>query len=167
MVNRETHFRCEQFLVREAEILDNKDYETWLDLLTDDVEYVAPQRIVREKGSEKNEFSEDTFYFYDDKISLNKRVEKLNVEETWGENPPSRTRRFVSNVRVQETDDEKLLVKNNLLLYHNKGMPQQENIVSAERYDTLIEDDGELKIDDREIFIDASDLNIEGLTVFL
>ena len=34
----------EDFLYREAELLDDRRYEEWLDLLTDDVSYFMPMR---------------------------------------------------------------------------------------------------------------------------
>lgn len=166
MIDVETQHRCEQFLTREAELLDNREIGEWLDLLTEDIEYAVPKRITREKDSTKPEFKDDTFFYNEDKESLALRVKKWQVDEAWGENPPSRTRRIVGNVRVSDEEDGSYDVKNNFIMYHNKGIPPQVNILSGERHDTLHENDGELKLAKRTVFLDLTDLNI-GLTVFL
>jgi len=47
-------------------------------------------------------------HFDEDRYSLEKRVERLEGDHAWTEDPPSRARRFVTNVRVRPvggTDD--------------------------------------------------------------
>lgn len=166
MTDPDTYQSCRDFLHHEAELLDDRRLEEWLDLLADEVEYLAPKRVVREKGAEKSEFKEDTFYFLEDRSSLEERVEKLAIEESWGENPPSRTRRLVGNIRIQSNSSDTIELKNNLLMYHNKGIPQRETIIPAERHDELIRVGGSLKLSNRKIYMDVNDLTIV-LTVFL
>ena len=41
----ERHLRAHEFLVREAELLDQRRYREWLELLTDDIVYRMPVRV--------------------------------------------------------------------------------------------------------------------------
>lgn len=46
-VDQATHHMVEQFLFREAELVDDTQYDQWLELFDEDLEYRAPVRISR------------------------------------------------------------------------------------------------------------------------
>jgi 3-phenylpropionate/cinnamic acid dioxygenase small subunit len=151
--------RCEEFLYREAELLDDARLEAWLELLTDDIEYVMPVRVTRAKGSEKSEFKRDAHHFNDDKQVLTQRVERLQREYAWVENPQHRTRRMVGNVRLDDIETDRtgrteITLKNNLHLTRSREDEDQSTVESAERYDTLREVGGDLKLAKRRILLD-------------
>ena len=101
----EEQHTVEQFLYREARMLDDRLYMDWLGLLTDDCTYRVPIRenvqAVRGKPAVtiEDELS-GLAYFDDDKLTLTAKALRLGTGTAWGENPPSRTRRMVSNVEV-------------------------------------------------------------------
>lgn len=96
----ERHFECRQFYNQEAELLDAKDFEGWLELLTEDVDYQMPVRVTREAGTERSEFSDEAFNYRETRSTLEARVERFQSEYAWSVDPPSRTRHFITNVRV-------------------------------------------------------------------
>ena len=99
-------FEAEEFLYREASLLDERRFDEWLDLLTDDVHYWMPIRRTTTAKEVANEFTRpgDGAFFDDDKRLLTLRVQRLSVGRAWAEDPPSRTRRMVSNVRILSID---------------------------------------------------------------
>ncbi len=154
-------------LYREAEALDDRRHHDWLDMLTDDVRYVVPVRITS-AHSLKDSYLADMAHFDEDRYSLTKRVERFDTEHAWAEEPPSRTRRFVTNVRGWEGDAPgELLVRANLLLFRSRGDVHAPDLLSAQRTDLLRRVGGALRIARREVLLDESVLRTQNLAVFL
>ena len=93
------HQAAHQFLVEEAALLDAADYAAWLDLLCEDIRYVMPVRVTTARGAGFDALP-DMGHFDEDLYALRKRVQRLATDHAWAEDPPSRTRHFVSNVRT-------------------------------------------------------------------
>ena len=104
--------RVEEFLFREAALLDEWRLAEWVHLFTDDARYVVPSTDLPEGDP-----AHDLVFIDDDIVRLRARAARLNSRHSHRENPRSRTRRFVSNVRVEETDDGHLSVFANVLVY--------------------------------------------------
>jgi phthalate 3,4-dioxygenase beta subunit len=155
------------FIYREAEMLDDRLHRDWLALLTDDVRYVMPVRVTS-PHSLTDSAMEDMEHFDEDRYSLEKRVSRFETEHAWAEDPPSRTRRFVTNVRCwhREADDE-LVVVSNLLLFRSRGDIHDHDLLSARRNDVLRREQGGLRLARREILVDESVLRTQNLAVFL
>jgi len=163
----ETYWEVYSFLMHEAELLDERRERDWLDLFTDDAEYLMPVRVNRERG-EGDGFSKEAYYFEETPGSLELRVRRLETEYAWAEDPPSRTRHFVTNVRVApgEEDDE-VAVRSNLLLYRSRGSVPHHDLLSAERRDVLRKEEGQWKLKKRVILLDHSVLETHNLSIFL
>ena len=130
-------------------------------------EYVMPVRVNRERG-EGDGFSEEAFYFEETRGSLELRVRRLETEYAWAEDPPSRTRHFVTNVRVAPGEEEdEVAVRSNLLLYRSRGSDPRHDLISAERKDVLRKEDGQWKLKKRVILLDHSILTTHNLSIFL
>jgi biphenyl 2,3-dioxygenase subunit beta len=93
-------FLVEQFYYAEAAALDQRRYEDWLALFTDDVHYWMPVRRTRTSNELDQEFTAPgaVAYFDDTKAMLAGRVRKLQTGYSWAEDPPSRTRHLITNV---------------------------------------------------------------------
>jgi 3-phenylpropionate/cinnamic acid dioxygenase small subunit len=155
----------EEFLFKEAELLDAGRYRDWLGLLSADIDYRIPTRATRERTALDLQFSETSFHMVEDRGSLETRVARFDTEYAWSENPPSRTRRFVSNVRLGSYDPP-IDVRSNLLFFWARDeLPQV--ILSGERHDLIRVEDGELKLAVRVVFLDHTTLPIPNLAVFL
>jgi phthalate 3,4-dioxygenase beta subunit len=160
------HTEVTMFLVDEAEVLDRGGYRDWLDLLTEDVVYRVPVRVTAAHTLEDS-FLAGMDHFNEDRYSLVKRVERFETDHAWTEDPPSRTRRFVTNVRVWDADDGALLAKSYLLLFRSRGDVREPDWISAERTDLLRRCDAGLRIADRHVAVDESVLRTQNLAVFL
>jgi 3-phenylpropionate/cinnamic acid dioxygenase small subunit len=165
-VGLETWFEVNHLLVAEAELLDDRRFDEWLGLLTEDVEYVAPVRVLK-----KNPGPDvmDANLLYDENLaSLTLRVKRLATDVAWAEDPPSLTRRMVSNVRVQPGSAEnELEAKSNLLLFRSRGDGGSHDIICGQREDTLRRIEGALRIARRRIILDQASLGTKNLAVFL
>ncbi|MCW8173349.1 3-phenylpropionate/cinnamic acid dioxygenase subunit beta [Natrialba swarupiae] len=152
--DHELHYECVSFYNHEAELLDTKELEQWLELMTEDIRYDMPLRVTRDRGSDRSEFSDEGFNYREDWSTLDARIERFQSEFAWSEDPPTRTRHFVTNVRVKDVDGDELSVKNNLLLFLAQGEEADGTTISAERHDVLRRVDGELKLAERDIRLD-------------
>ncbi len=160
-VSLEELHAVEQFLYREARMLDDRLYTEWLGLLADDCSYKVPTRetlqAVRNKPpvSIEDELAE-VCYFEDDKLTLLAKVLRLGTGTCWGENPPSRTRRLVSNVEVQRSDaPNELRVYSNLLLHRSRRVDEVSQFV-GQRRDVLRQSDKGLLLAKRVVVLDMN-----------
>ena len=162
----ETRLAATDFLVAEAELLDHRRFEEWLDLMADDLVYVAPVRAVRRAGN--NDVVDDSTLFEDNKRSMTLRVRRLLTDVAWAEDPPSFTRRFVTNFRFETgPGDDELTVRSNLLLYRSRGRSGEHDLLSGERTDVLRLVEGRLKIAARRVVLDQATIGTKNLGIFL
>jgi len=161
------HQEAHEFLVREAELLDERRFREWLDLLAPDIVYRMPVRVTAPETLEHG-LLEDMAHFDEDLYSLRKRIERFETGHAWTEDPPSRTRHFVTNVRTFDgTAADEIVVKSYVLLFRSRGDIRDADLVSAERTDTLRRTDVGLRLARREILADESVLRTQNLAVFL
>ncbi|MEW6299846.1 MAG: 3-phenylpropionate/cinnamic acid dioxygenase subunit beta [Thermodesulfobacteriota bacterium] len=157
---------CE-FLYLEADLLDAGRFREWLALLTDDVRYRMPVRVTRERGAD-TEVIDSMTHFDEDRHTLEVRIRRLETGSAWAEDPPSRTRHFVSNVRVQpEQGSDEVKVQSNLLLYRNRGDAPHADLLSAVRQDVLRRVNGDWRLARRTIVLDQSTIATLNLAVLL
>jgi 3-phenylpropionate/cinnamic acid dioxygenase small subunit len=158
----------EQFYYDEAALLDEWRVHEWLTLLTDDLEYFMPVRTTRARGEQDEEFTKpgESAFFDDNKRFMEERVRKLDTGFSWAEDPPSRTRRYITNVRIRERISEsEIRVTANFFIYRTR-LAQDEDWWAGRREDTLRKVDGEWKIARRHIFLDQVSLRSKNLSIF-
>ena len=160
------HLAAHQFLVEEAALLDAADYESWLALLTEDIRYVMPVRVTTARGAGFDSLA-DMGHFDEDMYALRKRVQRLATDHAWTEDPPSRTRHFITNVRTFRTADAEWLVESALLMFRSRGDTRAAELLSAGRSDRLRDSGDGLRLARREITVDESVLRTQNLAVFL
>ncbi|MEE2851421.1 MAG: 3-phenylpropionate/cinnamic acid dioxygenase subunit beta [Actinomycetota bacterium] len=164
------HLEAHQFLVDEAYLLDAQQYEAWLDTLTDDVRYAMPVRVTTARGA-GFDTSPGMDHFDEDKYSLSQRVARMGTEHAWAEDPPSRLRHFITNVRTFPGDDPEdpahLRVESAELLFRSRGDVNDSALMSCGREDVLRWCDDRWKLARRTIIADESVLRMQNLAVFL
>jgi 3-phenylpropionate/cinnamic acid dioxygenase small subunit len=161
------HMGAAHFLVEEAALLDARRWHAWLALLTADVRYTMPVRVTTSRAAELRRCGEMS-HFDEDHYSLSKRVERLTTEYAWTEDPPSRTRHLVTNIRTFGTDsDDTLRVESALLLFRSRGDTRPPEIVCAGRVDRLRATDGGYRLAERRIDVDEAVLRTQNLAIFL
>ena len=119
----------EQFLYGEAALLDARRYSEWLALFADDATYFMPIRRTRMQSELDQEFTKpgEMAFFNDTKPLLAARVTKLGTGRSWAEDPPSRTRRLITNIRVIEDNGAELVAASNFMLYRTRLNSQEDS----------------------------------------
>lgn len=158
---------CTEFLYREAELLDANRFPEWLELLSDDLEYEVPIRVTRERTARDREFSPGGFHLRDTRGSIQVRVNRLLTEHAWAEDPPSRTTRLVTNIRLAESAEDTASVHNNLLLYRSQGDGTEYDLIVGARRDLLRRVDGDWRLARRRVLLAHTTLGTASLGVFL
>jgi 3-phenylpropionate/cinnamic acid dioxygenase small subunit len=170
-VDLERQHRIEQFLYLEAELLDDRRFRDWYDLMADDVHYWMPMRsnrLMREISKELS--TPDMVALFDEsKESLGWRVRQLESGMHWAEDPPSRTRHLVSNVRARGSSKEReYVVRSNFLCYRNR-LETEVDLWAGERRDLLRERAGDgagFEIARRTVLLDQNVVLSKNLSVF-
>jgi 3-phenylpropionate/cinnamic acid dioxygenase small subunit len=163
----------EEFLYREADLLDERRYEDWLALLAEDVRYWMPMRRNVKFGEAEREFTragQDINWFDEGKETLTRRVRQILTGMHWAEEPVSRISHMVSNVRLLEVnpapnDPQEVTVRCRFLIYRNRVETETDFLV-GKREDLLRRVGAEWKIARRKIILDQNVLLSKNLTFF-
>ena len=158
----------EAFLYYEADLLDGRQFEAWLDLLTDDIRYWMPMRRnvkFDDLEYENTRERQDMNWFDEGKETLTQRVRQILTGVHWAEEPLSRVSHMVSNVRLLQATPEDVQVKCRFLIYRNRQQDETDFFI-GKREDTLRKVDGEWKIARRKVILDQNVLLAKNLTVF-
>ena len=157
--------QVEQFLYHEADLLDTRKFDVWLELFAEDAVYEvralgtvaignrtmqAPEPEVKVLTRERRDF-------------LETRVIRLMRGLAACEFPASLTRRFITNVRAVMLDDNRLSVKSNIAIFQSRA---SEDWLVGSRDDILSMDDGAFRVVHRCATMDYEVLP-RTLTIFL
>jgi biphenyl 2,3-dioxygenase beta subunit len=150
-------FEAEEFLIREAALLDDRKLDEWLTLLTEDIHYWMPIRRTTTAKEIDREFTRpgDMALFDDDLRTLQLRVTRLSMGRAWAEDPPSRTRRLITNLRVLNIEGDEMLTTCNFQLYRTRLNSEEDSWIGR-REDLLRRVDGELRLARRHIFLEQT-----------
>jgi 3-phenylpropionate/cinnamic acid dioxygenase small subunit len=168
-VDRETVFEIQDFLYREALALDERRFRDWLEYLADDIRYEVPVRVTRE-GLADWELSPTSRIFDDTKETLEVRVRRLETDFAWAEQPPSRTRHFVTNVVVDPTEvPDEYLVSSNCFVYRSRGDEPTPSLYSLFRKDAVRRTTTAIgwQVSRRWAALDQSMINAHNLSIFI
>lgn len=168
-----TQHNVEQFLYAEAQLLDEHRFKEWIGLFTDDTHYWVPTRMTRTNRERDREVaaSNESAFIDDDKYFLEGRVRRYSSGISWSEEPPSRTRRLITNVRVNTTDSGELEVASNFYVYRSRLERHQDWFV-GERFDVLRPADTSttgypFAIASRKIVLEQTTLLAPSISIFL
>jgi len=158
----------EEFLYAEAELLDERRFEAWLELLTDDVRYWMPMRRNVKFGEQERENTrerQDMNWFDEGKTTLQQRVQQILTGVHWAEEPLSRVCHMVTNVHIVRATATEVTVKSRFLVYRNRLQDETDFFV-GKREDVLQKVDGQWRIARRQIMLDQNVLLAKNLTIF-
>ncbi len=153
-------------LYDEAAALDERRFDDWLAMLATDLVYQAPIRLTRTGPNRDRDVMRTMFHFDDDYGSLLMRLGRLQ-KSAWAEDPPSRCRRFVTNVRIAECETaNEYEVVSYLFMERSRGDNPDNERMTAERRDVWRDVDGAYKLARRELIVDQSVLGMSNFAVF-
>jgi len=164
----ELYGRVTELLHHEAELLDAYRFADWLELFSTEVEYRMPVRTTQFLTD--GEGFHDFEFFCDDHATLLTRVKRLETEFAWAETPPSRTRHFVSNLRLAHAAEEDgggegaLLARVNFMVTRTR-QDLGYQMFTGERRDLLLPEGDGFRVRRRTILVDQTVITATNLSV--
>ena len=157
------------FLALEAELLDDRRYQHWVDVVTDQFVYLVPTPLTPDTPF-KPHWDDATMLINESKWSLAtqwfRRFDIDIYEMAWGENPPVRFRHLITNVRPVEVAEGRYEVKSNVALVGTR-QSDRPKYLTAERTDELVRVDGELFLNRRWAVLDQVLIDFPQLRIML
>ena len=158
-------FEVEEFLFMEADLLDSRRYDEWLECLSEDIHYWMPIRRTTTAREIEREFTKPggMAFFDDDKKVLAMRVQRMAVGRAWAEDPPSRTRRLITNIRILNYDGEEVTVASNFELYRTRLNSEEDSWIGRREDKLRCVDDG-FKLSQRHIYLEQTVILSQNLS---
>jgi 3-phenylpropionate/cinnamic acid dioxygenase small subunit len=157
------------FLIQEARLLDDNLLDQWLSLLAPDIFYSMPTRrtLARRDGPGFDKLLGS--FFWENFETLKLRARRLtNTESAFAEDPPSRTRRLLTNLTLYDTDVAgEYAAYSYLLLLRNRDDQTDYHLVSAVRQDIVRTTAAGFRLAQRVILIDQAALGMHNIAIFL
>lgn len=162
-ISLESARSIEQFLYREAALLDAWDLDTWLTLCASECAY----EVTPPGEDDPENLSPDVAFFLiaDDRERLEQRIIRIKSPTAHVENPRSRTRHLYSNIRIDDENGQ-LVVHLNFVTYRNRDRITTE-YMGFIRFE-LVADRNSFLIRRKRIMLDMDALIPQGkVSIFL
>ncbi|MCF6506422.1 3-phenylpropionate/cinnamic acid dioxygenase subunit beta [Blastococcus sp. MG754426] len=158
------------FLYREADLLDERRYTEWLDMLAEDYQYSVPLRMNVAYGEtdarEQTRAGREICWFDEGKATMSLRVDQLNTGLHWAEEPVSRVSHLVTNIRLDAVELPEVEVSCRFLVYRNRVADETDFLVGR-RKDRLRQVGDSWQVVRRELLLDQSVLLAKNLSIFV
>lgn len=165
--NDELHLQAHRWLVDESYLLDAQDYDAWMARIAEDIHYLMPVRVTTALGAGYST-SPGMAHLDENRYSLSRRVARFATEHAWTEDPPSRLRHYVTNVRTFRTENpDEIIVDSAVLLFRSRGDVREAATISAGREDLLRRTATGWELARRTIMVDESVIRMQNLAIFL
>ena len=150
-----------RFVRFEARLLDEKRFDEWYDLFTEDAHYWVPAVHGQKSPSTENSLA------YEDKLLLQLRVERLKSPLAYSQKPASRSLHVLQEPEVETRDDAKgeFLTRTPFIYTETKADDSQRYAAIA--WHTLVWTDGKLRIKLKRVDILNCDAALPSIQLFL
>jgi 3-phenylpropionate/trans-cinnamate dioxygenase beta subunit len=170
VVDAATGFEIADFLYREAELLDERRYAEWVNLVDDDFTYQVPTPRTPDSPY-KPHWDDRSLLIDESKWSLVsqwfRRFDADIYETAWGENPPVRFRHVLGNVRVHRLiEPARYEVRSNVVLIATR-QSDAPRYLSGQRTDHVVRGDNGLRLTRRWVVLDQVLLDFPQLRIML
>ena len=93
-------------LSRPLKLLDDWKFREWLDVVAPDVRYFMRSTTNAQTRDRRRSIQPPTTWIFNETwYQLERRVARLETGMAWAEEPPSRTRHLITNLRIREAAD--------------------------------------------------------------
>jgi p-cumate 2,3-dioxygenase beta subunit len=155
-----TRGEIEEFLIHEAALLDEWRLEEWLELMAPDARYLVPPLDAPEA-----DHRDTLFLIADDRRTLASRVRQLLSGLAWAENPRSRTRRLITNVRLLAADNGEARIAANFAVW--RFQHEQTDVYVGQYRHVLVRGAAGLLFRERRAVLDLETLRPHGKLSFI
>jgi 3-phenylpropionate/cinnamic acid dioxygenase small subunit len=150
-----------RFVRHEARLIDEKRFDEWYALFTDDAHYWVP--AVHDQKSPLTENS----LAYEDKLLLQLRLERLRSPLAYSQKPSSRSLHVLQEPEVEKRDDAngEFQTRTPFMYTETKGDDSQRYAATA--WHTLVWQDNRLRIKLKRVDILNCDAALPSIQLFL
>ena len=150
-----------RFVIREARLLDEKRFDEWYELFTDDAYYWVPL------APGQTDPLQHTSLAYEDKLLLQLRIERLKRPNAFSQKPASRCHHLLQTPEVEKSDDAKgeYLTRTQMIYTETRGDESQRYAATARH--SLIKVNEKLKIKLKRVDILNCDAALPSIQLFL
>jgi benzoate/toluate 1,2-dioxygenase beta subunit len=147
----------EALLYLEARLLDERRFRAWLDLYTADCTYWLPARWGQADPVE------EVSLIYDDRMTLETRIGRLEHPRAHAQLPPSRTVHVVTNIRIAEAADDVTVVQS-VCQFNEFRTPDLTHLVGLQEHRLVATDSG-LRIAAKRVDLLTCDQALRSLQI--
>ena len=148
----------EQFLIYEAQLLDDRRFSDWMNLFSDDGTYWVPA-----EPNQESPFNQASL-FYDDRTLMKTRVERLEHPLIHIQTPPSRTAHLVGNTMVEPADaKDEFLVSSTVIMVEYRE--DRQRVFAGRQHHRLRRDGGGFRIVQKRVDLINCDSAFEAMAV--
>lgn len=149
------------FVYREARLIDEKRLEEWYELFTEDARYWMPLTRGQPDGETH------TSLFYEDRLLLKVRIERLRSPNAFSQQPPS----FCQHVLQQPTVEEADVAANRYVVrtpfVYVESQLDRQLVLAGVSWHHLVSVDGALRIRLKKIELLNCDAALPSIQLFL
>ena len=150
-----------EFIYREARLLDEKHFEEWYGLFTDDGRYWMPLTRGQPNGETH------TSLFFEDKLLLKVRIERMKHPNAYSQQQPSFCQHVLQKPAVEQTQpDLGEYVMRTPFVYLETQLDRQ-TLLAGVAYHRLVSIEGELRIRQKKIELVNCDAALPSIQLLL
>jgi 3-phenylpropionate/cinnamic acid dioxygenase small subunit len=146
-----------RFVIREARLLDEKRFDEWYELFTEDAHYWVPASPNQPDPLNHNSLA------YEDKLLLKLRIERLKQPNAFSQKPASRCHHVLQTPEIEKSAKDEFLTRTNFIYTETRGDESQR--YAAVAWHTLVGDP--LRIRLKRVDILNCDAALPSIQLFL
>ena len=147
------------FVYQEARTIDEKRFDDWYDMFTEDGRYWMPLTRDQPDGVLHNSL------FYEDRLLLRVRIERLKNPRSYSQGTPSYCHHVLQQPMIEERRDELVVVRTPFVYLETQGDSQI--VLGATAYHHLVQDQSELKMQLKKVELVNPDAGFGSIQMFL
>ena len=149
----------EEFIVREARLLDERRFHDWMALFAEDGTYWVPS-----VPNQRSPFDQASL-FYDDRDLMRTRIERLEHPRIHVQTPPSRTAHLVGSMLVESADEGKgeYVVGSTVIMVEYRD--EQQRVFAGRQHHRLRRDGMDVRIVQKRVDLINCDSAFEAMAV--
>ncbi len=150
--------KVENFLYKEARLMDENRYMEWFSLFTDPCLYWIPA------NQEDYDPNKHTSLFYGDHATMNNTIIRLAEGKAFAQDPRSRMRRVVSNIEIEDGGEEISVYANFIV---NEIRKHEQRYHTGRSHYKLVPADGDFRIKYKKAVLVSLDEAQDNLTFLI
>jgi 3-phenylpropionate/cinnamic acid dioxygenase small subunit len=153
--------RLVDFVYEEAALLDARRFDAWLELFAADGRYWMP--LQPDQADPRLHAS----LMYEDRLLLQVRVERLNGQRTFSQQPPSRCHHLLQQPRVTSRDDAAGVYTCRTAFHYIETRRDEQTLYAGWSTHTLVRDGDALRIRLKRVDLVNCDAALGNIQLFM